>query len=366
MHHAIPLTALRRCRDRIWAVRAARKAAEPPSTSTQMRRAASSLVSRSWVALFALVALVTIAGCGSGQNAGPLDVQTTASYGQGPILIQHLTYTTFDGSRVPALFSIPRAYAPRGCLIWENGFGGTKEGTERFWPGAARLGIAIFAIDIRDMGQRATSASERFRAARNSVLEKALVEGTVKDLERATDYLWAQPLCRHNIGYAGVSLGGMIGSVFAAQDHRVRTVVLMSVPPTYSSLLEVAVHNHSCSTCVGADAPTLAFLRDIARHTADLHVQSPLDPERWVGKISSRHLLLMFGIHDPIVPPSSARVTAAAAGKPTTVIHYNGGHIPFFGPAAASNSAEIGIFLLKYLVVPTYTGLPHIITPGTP
>lgn len=306
----------------------------------------------------ALAALVVcaLAGCGAAhpKPKGPLDATTTASFGQGPLLVQHITYTTFDGSRVPALFSIPRGSPPRGCLIWENGFGGTKEQTEQFWGGAARLGLAIFAIDLRDHGQRATSPDERLRALRNPALTRALVAGTVKDLDKAVDYLWAQPVCRHNIGYAGLSLGGMIGAVVAAQEPRIRAVALMSVPPSYLALIDVA--KHGCSGAV--QCPALALLRqlatDRARVRGAVRLLGPLDPAKWIGHISPRPLLLMFGIHDPLVPARWAKVTAADARQPKTIVHYDGGHIPFVGAAAATNDTDIALFFLNHLVRPTY------------
>jgi cephalosporin-C deacetylase-like acetyl esterase len=188
-----------------------------------------------------------IAGCGGEQKVGPgpLYVATTASVAGGPVQVQTIYYTTFDGARVPAPFAIPRAAAPRGCLIWENGLNSTKNSTAPLWDGASRLGLAMFSIDLRDHGERATSSTELAQAVRDPVRLKALVTGTVADLKRATDYLWAQPVCRHDISYAGLSLGGMIGSVFAAQDSRVRTVVLMSVPGSWRALIRATKSNPS-------------------------------------------------------------------------------------------------------------------------
>ncbi len=309
--------------------------------------------------------------CDCGFRAGRLRrwvvVQTTTTTSaQGPMSVQHITYRTFDGARVPALFAIPRAAPARGCLIWENGFGGTKEGAARLFDGGVRLGLAMFAIDLRDHGQRATSPNERFAALRSPQAWDSLVSGTVNDLKRAVDYLWAQPLCRHNIGYAGLSLGGMIGAVVAAQDPRVRAVALMSVPPTYRSLIEVT--NHLCSATRQCGT---VLLPGITTHAAQLQAAtrllSPLDPGRWIGKISPRPLLLMFGIHDPLVPPKLARMTTAAARKPVTVVNYDGGHIPLSGSVAASNAEDIERFFLNYLVVPTYgTSLPrlNLLAPG--
>jgi hypothetical protein len=64
----------------------------------------------------------------------------------------------------------------------------------------------------------------------------------------------------------------------------------------------------------------------------------------------------MIGRHDPIVSPAAARETENAARKPTTVITYNGGHIPLVGPATSSNASQIASFLLKKVIEPSYAG----------
>jgi|SRR5579862_2724368 len=302
--------------------------------------------------IFALV----LAGCGASKRKipNPYHVTTTASIAQGPIVVRHITYTAFDGERVPALFSIPRATSPRGCLIWQHGFGvgASTEQAQRFWYPAARLGLGVFAIDLRDTGQRATSPRERARVLNSPALLKALVVGTVKDLKRATDYLYSQPACHHNIGFAGLSLGGAVGSVFTAQDPRIRVVVLMSVPPSWQAGVQ--------------DVPYAlpGFRHQPARLRAALRTLSPLDPARWIGQISPRPLLLLFGRFDPIVPASSRRVDIAVARQPKAVVVYNGGHVPFLGPAAAESAYKVGLFLLKYLVEPTYGALGQVVTPA--
>lgn len=291
-----------------------------------------------------ILAAWALAACGGPKiGPGPLHVETSASSGQGPILVQHISYTTFDGSRVPALFSIPRAAPPRGCLIWENGGGSRKEQTEPLWAPAARLGVAVFAIDLRDHGQRATSKANFPLALHSPVLIQSLVTGTVKDLERAVDYLWSLPECRHNIGYAGLSLGGMIGSVLAGQDPRIKMLVLMSVPPTFRALI--------------ATDPTVLFPGIEHRPTQleqAVRLLSPLDPDKWIPRISPRPLLLMIGRHDPLVPPAYAQQTERSARAPKTVVNYNGGHLPLAGAVAATNAATIAAFLLKEMVEPSY------------
>lgn len=83
---------------------------------------------------------------------------------------------------------------------------------------------------------------------------------------------------------------------------------------------------------------------------------SPLNPDRWVGRITPRPLLLMIGRADPIVSPAAARLTERAAREPKTVVLYRGGHIPLAGTSTSSNAGQIGAFLLKNLIEPTFPG----------
>lgn len=296
--------------------------------------------------LLALTALA-IAGCGGSKHSGGSEIpgaKVVDSNQQGTVTVQRVVYTSFDGTKVPALMSIPLAAPPRGCLIWENGLGSRKENTAPLWDGAGRLGLAVFSIDLRDHGERASSPDELARAVRSPAQLAALVRGTVGDLKSAVNYLEQRPECHRNVAYAGLSLGGMIGSVLSAQDKQVRAVVLMSTPPSWRSLI----------TATDQILPGIEHNPQALQ--AALRELSPLDPDRFVGQISPRPLLLMIGREDPLVPPAAARKIEAAAREPKAVLNYTGSHIPLTGQAASTNAGRIAQFLLTHIVEPTYSG----------
>ena len=255
---------------------------------------------------------------------------------------------------MPAVFSIPRAYPARGCLIWEGAAGSTKAATESVWGPAARLGLAVFAIDLRDQGQRATSPTQLADVARSPNGVRTLVTASVKDLERAVEYLWTQPSCRHNVGYAGLGLGGIVGSILAALDPHIHVAILAAVPPSWRALIATRA---------------TAFLSGIAdqpaRLSAALRSLSPLDPDRWVGRISPRPVLLLFDRSDPAVPLAAARQTVAAAGEPKAVVYYDSASNSLLGGVAPGATNPVEIFLLKYLVEPSFPG-PHPALPALP
>ena len=306
---------------------------------------------------------VALAGCGGGTHSrsepkpkpkpativGPYDAQRIATARIGLVTAERINYTAFDGETVPALLAIANGGRSQACLIWENGLGSTKEDSEAIWQGAARAGFSTFSIDLRDHGQRGTLA-HLLVVIRSPRQLAALVSGTVNDLVRGVTLLESQPECHHRVGYGGVSLGGIIGTLLAAQDARVGATVLMSVPPTWSSLI------HSTAN---VDQLKTRFLPGLAGRPAALRgalrVLDPLNPDRWVCKIAPRPVLLLAGRHDAIVPPRAAHRFQAAACRPKEILNYDGGHLPLNEPGtssatAAANATVITRFLVHHLL----------------
>jgi fermentation-respiration switch protein FrsA (DUF1100 family) len=176
-----------------------------------------------------------------------------------------------------------------------------------------------------------------------------LVTGTVTDLRHAVNYLFAQPICRQNIAYGGVSLGGVIGVQLAAVDSRIRVLVLASVPGTLRAAIT--------SPAIVAGGEVLPGLsRDPVKLAAAVRILAPLDPARAIGRIAPRPVMILSGREDTAVSFSSALELQRAARAPKTIVDYNGGHEPFGanGAPSQSNTQAVIQFLLRYLVEPTY------------
>jgi cephalosporin-C deacetylase-like acetyl esterase len=288
-----------------------------------------------------------LAGCpgGGDSNHGvtSADRRASAPRQDGLVEVHPITYTSsFDGSDVTALVAVPRAAPSRGCVIAQYGLGSKKEDSSRAWQAFASLGLTTVSIDFRDHGARASSPAELEQAIRNPNSIAELIRGTVADLHSAIDYLENQPYCRRNVAYAGVSLGGAIGTLLAATDNRVKAAVLIATPGTFRATLTT---------------PGVPILPGIAHHPARLRaalrILSPLDPARFIGRISPRPVLILSGREDPAVVISNARVLEAAAREPKTILEYRGGHDPASGPAGSKNGEAIVSFLLRYVVEPT-------------
>jgi fermentation-respiration switch protein FrsA (DUF1100 family) len=279
-----------------------------------------------------------IGGCGADKPARRMQTVPVTSRSDGEVNVRTITYrSSFDGSRVAALAAVPRAVPSRGCVIWQFGLGSKKEDSSVTWQGLASLGLTTVSIDFRYHGARA-SPTDSEQLYRNPTLLPKLIRGTVGDFHSLIDYLEKQAYCSGNIAYAGVSLGGAIGAILAATDKRVQAAVLISTPGSWRGVQP-------------ADPWTRRHPAVIAEFTRLL---TPLDPDRFIGRISPRPVLIVSGIDDQTVLFRNARALQAAAREPKTIIDYQGGHNPIDSPDAASSAQAAVSFLLRNIVEPTY------------
>lgn len=291
-----------------------------------------------------------LGGCGGGSNlsvpkrpfaydaARPLLPQVAETARVGPVDVRSLSYVTFDGSRVPALFAVPHGRRVFGCLMFQPGISAPKEDAAPLWPGAAKLGLATFTIDPRYTGARATPAVPASQILQSPDLILSFLLEDVVDLRRGIDFLESQPVCRHNIGYLGVSEGGILGVLLSGADSRVRAAVFASVGATWRARIFYSPY----------------ILPGIVSHPQQLQAAlselSPLDTARWISKIAPRPVMIVDGLDDPSIPPVDALDLAAAAHEPKTLLLHRGGHNPFVGPQAADTDNRIGAFLKANLV----------------
>ncbi len=200
--------------------------------------------------------------------------------------------------RIPAALLLPDGAARGGevpGVLLLHGYSADKEmmaGT----IGRALLarGIASLALDLPLHGQRRAanvrptldSALELIRHWRAALAEAAL----------GISYLGARPeIERTRLAAVGYSLGSFLTGALAAQDSRVRALVIAAggdLPP-------------------GLDA----FARPI------------VDPVADVRALAGRPLLIAAGRRDRTVTPAQAEALYAAAGEPKEIRWYDSGHI---------------------------------------
>jgi pimeloyl-ACP methyl ester carboxylesterase len=279
-----------------------------------------------------------------------LDVQRSKRESEGPLRVERIEYTSVDGERVPALFAVPAEHAPRGCLIFVPGFGQPKEALPELREGLAKLRLATFTIDARNVGARG-SDEQALAAVKDAKGVRAMLLDTVADLRVGLDWLERRPECQSNIAVLGTSFGGTVATHLAAQDDRVKAAVVTSVGATYKQT--ILMQPLAAKAVPGLPNYVEGANQNPAVLDQALTVLSPYDLERWIGKIAPRPVMLINGRFDPIVTPGDALQLAAAARSPKTVLYFNGGHDPFAqGPDSDKVTRTATKFLRDSLKLP--------------
>jgi pimeloyl-ACP methyl ester carboxylesterase len=311
-----------------------------------------------------MLCLSALAACGgTGQKTSstdvltyrsglPLNLQVTDGGTNGALSIQQIYYTSVDGQTVPALLAVPTGKAPVGCLIYQGGLGQTKDQFPQLLQGAGDLRLATFTIDPRDGGARGSVAAME-AAIKTPQTLRALVLNTVVDLRVGLDYLETLPQCHHNIGYLGTSFGGVVGAILAAQDRRIKPVVLTSIGPTFKAAILVGAQEARSIPGLPVQVPGAATNPAVMAEA--LKILSPYDPATMVARIAPRPVMLINGRSDPLVPPIDALEMAAAARAPKTILYFDGGHNPFAsGPGLNTVATRLVQFLVKNMNLPVH------------
>jgi hypothetical protein len=201
------------------------------------------------------------------------------------------------GEAVPALLLLPRDRAPAPAALLLHGYTSRKEHmAEGVGAYLLERGIASLSIDLPLHGTR--SDPVQAQAARNPLALVGLWRQALSECQLALRYLGARPEVDAGcLAIAGYSLGSFLAVMAAAQDPKVRAVVLAA----------------------GGDLPAGTPLAAVARTVAD--------PLRAVRKLDGRPLLMVHGRGDRTIRPDQAERLFAAAEEPKELRWWNAGHI---------------------------------------
>ncbi|WP_019534684.1 alpha/beta hydrolase family protein [Paenibacillus ginsengihumi] len=206
---------------------------------------------------------------------------------------ERVEYSTSDGLRVPAYVLIPRGAEPGrtpAVLAWHgHGYGSREavgllpDGSELSGPPGihanfalelVRRGLVVLVPEIVGFGDRKLRRDvERDPKAGNSCFsiasELLLAGSTIAGLRvfeamRAADYLTARPeVDPLRIGNMGFSGGGMVASLSAALDERIRASVICGYSNTYKGSILARPHcldNYIPGILTEAEMPDLLGL----------------------------------------------------------------------------------------------------------
>ena len=216
-------------------------------------------------------------------------------------------FTSVHNKKVTGLLSVPdNVKQPMPVVILLHGLGDRKTvdyiqaGHDYF----AKNGFAVMRIDIANHGARVEHDYEFDLTDGYRYWTRDIISQTVFDLRRTIDFLQTRPeIDAKRIGYFGISLGGVIGTIFCGVDDRVKVPI-------------IALAGGNLSLMFGVDA-----LKD---DTKDFF--SIIDPINFVEKISPRPLLMINAENDEVINPITSKLLFRKAKDPKKIIWYPSKH----------------------------------------
>jgi len=246
----------------------------------------------------------------------PLKPERTVLQENDKLVVYKLYYNSVHNQRVPAIYALPKTgKAPYPAIVFLHGYHGDKEDILEFAPLLTALGYACISIDAEYHGERKVPGIDLYGPLvyndRDGMIQ------TVIDLRRAIDYLESVPeeVDKTRIGYAGGSMGGILGAVLAGCDTRIKTAVLWVAGANWGEMARLSQISAGM------------HLRDLGLDVEKMgRMLAPVDPMYWVAKISPRPVLMLNGDHDEIVPVPTNRLLHKLAKEPKKVVWYHSGH----------------------------------------
>jgi len=223
---------------------------------------------------------------------------------------------------VDALLTIPNgAKQPLPVVILLHGLGDRKT-VDYIEFGHQYLvdhGFAVLRIDIANHGVRKEKDYKFNLTDGYRYWTRDIITQTVFDLRRSIDLLETRDdVDASKIGYYGISLGGIIGTIFCGVDDRVKAPV-------------IALAGGNLSLMFGIDA--------LKEDTKDFF--SIIDPINFVENISPRPLLMVNSENDEVIAPMTSKLLFSKANEPKEIKWYPSKHRDLPIDKAFSDGVEL-------------------------
>jgi dienelactone hydrolase len=233
--------------------------------------------------------------------------QATADYQRYTVRFQGTR-----GTMVPAVVVTPRGDGPWPTVVFLHGIGQDKGYLDEIAGPFVDAGFVIASFDQYGQGERSRPrgpVAQALALRRRSAL-------TVIETRRLIDFLQALPYVDATQVYLlGASYGAMTGATAAAMDPRLRAAVLVYGGGDLATLFDSPAAREATGALYLPGRWLLMCLL------------APADPERHIGGISPRPLLMFAGTRDSMVPPASAQALYTAAGEPKEIVWLESEHI---------------------------------------
>jgi hypothetical protein len=239
-------------------------------------------------------------------QALPLNDSVSLDQEDENLKLYSITFTSVHDKEVAGLLSIPKSIKPLPIVILLHGLGDRKtvdyiEAGNKYF---IESGYAVLRIDVDNHGERKKYDYEFELTEGYRYWTRDLVSQTVFDLRRSIDFLETRAeIDANRIGFFGISLGGIIGTIFCAVDERVKVPI-------------ITLAGGNLSLMFGVDA----FSEDIKDFF------SIIDPINFVQHISPRPLLMINAENDEVIDPITTKMLFREAKAPKEIIWYPSYH----------------------------------------
>lgn len=249
----------------------------------------------------------------------PLEAEVSKVGEDELIVVYKVLYTSVNNVRVPALLMLPKTgQPPYPCIVFLHGYGGRKEDALPLARVAAPKGFAVFSIDAVYHGERRAPGKQLYspdlEESRRGFIQ------TVLDLRRGVDFLeTVKEVDATRIGYAGGSMGGILGAIFIGVEPRVKAAVIVVGGGNMTLMIRESQH------------PAVPAIRErIEREKLDWkeleRLFEPVEPLNFIWRFSPKPIQFHCGRFDTIVPAEAQKQLAEQAGEPKEVYWYDSGH----------------------------------------
>lgn len=232
-----------------------------------------------------------------------------------------VTYRSAWGNRGVASYVLPRGDKEirRPCVMLLHGHPGNRKDYRPHWNRFIDIGLALFIPDAWGHGERTRENQAEFFGIYPYETRNMLIQSVI-DYRRGIDFLQSRPeIDGSRIGMMGVSMGGILGSLLAGADDRVRAPIIVVAGADWKTMFATSVLPEVVRARKALSREEIEF---------GFRAMDPVDPRHWIGKISPRPVLLINGDADRVVPVAGNRILHAAAREPKTILWYRGGHLP--------------------------------------
>jgi len=220
----------------------------------------------------------------------------------------HLHYQSLNGHSVPALLTMPKhGSSPIPAVLYLHGLGDHKNADYMRYGDSVFVarGFAVLRIDFPFHGERDLGPLKRKELRDYPYMIRNAAVQTVFDLRRAVDLLDEMPdLDQKRTGFLGISLGGIVGTVFVGIEDRIEFPVI---------------------ALAGGGLKFMTGTKALRSETREMF--APVEPLNFVKMISPRPALFINASQDEVIPKVNTELLYFQAKKPKEIKWYDSKHV---------------------------------------